>query len=75
MVSENVLENQNIKNNSQLLVIHLSQSEIEARQKQQLEQEMASQVSRTRHAAEVLSKRMDGLCYLSLIDQNCLLTL
>ncbi|KXJ08773.1 NEDD8 ultimate buster 1 [Exaiptasia diaphana] len=57
---DNILENQNIRNNSQLLVIHLSESEIEARQKQQLEQEMASQVSRTRHAAEVLSKRMDG---------------
>jgi hypothetical protein len=49
-----------VKNNNQVLVIQLSQSEAEARKGQQENEKMTSQVTRTRQAAEALSRRPDG---------------
>ena len=56
------LESQFVKNNAQVMVIFLSESEVEARRRQNDEEQAASSLSRMRRAAEVLARRTDGEC-------------
>lgn len=68
------LENQNLKNNSQIMVLLLSKSSVEMEDQQKEENETRENVSRTRQAAEALSNRQDNFeddrFFLEISDQE-----
>lgn len=68
------LESQNLKNNSQIMVLLLSKSSAEMENQWQGKDEARENVSRTRQAAEALSNRQDNLkddrFFLEISDQE-----